>query len=723
LEVLNRSQLSAVTDGIGDAGNVEISAQDRVTFSGADGQFGSSALSSVGALASGSGGDVKISTNSLEILNGASIRTSTFGSGNSGNVLITARDSVLFDGTSPDGQFSSGAFIAIASSGLGSGGNVEIISNSLEVTNGAQLAVRTAGFGDGGNIIIQARESVLFDGTSTDGQFSSAASSTVESDALGNAGNIEIAATNLEVTNGAQLVTNVLGAGNGGSIRISLSETARFDGFNPVANSSSGAFSVISPGSFGDGGDVILFASNLEVVNGAQLNATTFGDGNAGNISILVEETARFDGFNFSNSDSDFSLDLIETEIVVGDNSSSSNFSIITASVRGFRGLDNSGSSALSSVEAGGSGFGGNVWLQANDLEIINGARVGTLNAGIGDAGDIIITSENATIDGFNDLSGSPSGVVSIIQGGTGNSGNIKFQVSSLSVTNGAQISTAPFGEGIAGNIEILVEKTAHFSGFNILNEAVSGVFSNLPFINSENGSDSLGGNIALLANRLEVFDNAALSTSSFGDGESGSISIELADGLFMKNGTIETASSSASGGGIEITANNVFLQGDSDIQTFVLAGVEGAGDIIINAILLLAFDDSDILAFSADGTGGNVFLNVPVFFGENFEATTQLNTLEGLQSLDGNERVDINATGGVASGDIIIPDVSFVGDNLTAFEDNIVDISSLTAGSCIVRTADDQGSFVVTGRDGLPQRPGDTGIAAYPTGSESLVV
>jgi large exoprotein involved in heme utilization and adhesion len=60
--------------------------------------------------------------------------------------------------------------------------------------------------------------------------------------------------------------------------------------------------------------------------------------------------------------------------------------------------------------------------------------------------------------------------------------------------------------------------------------------------------------------------------------------------------------------------------------------------------------------------------------------------------------------------------------NSLTSLEDTIIDTTALTAGSCIVRTADNQGSFTITGRDGLPQRPGDTGIAAYPTGTVRTV-
>jgi large exoprotein involved in heme utilization and adhesion len=69
-----------------------------------------------------------------------------------------------------------------------------------------------------------------------------------------------------------------------------------------------------------------------------------------------------------------------------------------------------------------------------------------------------------------------------------------------------------------------------------------------------------------------------------------------------------------------------------------------------------------------------------------------------------------------------LISDSSLIENSLNELSGEIIDTATLTAGSCIARTADDQGSFTITGRDGLPQRPGDIGIAAYPTGTVQTV-
>lgn len=124
-----------------------------------------------------------------------------------------------------------------------------------------------------------------------------------------------------------------------------------------------------------------------------------------------------------------------------------------------------------------------------------------------------------------------------------------------------------------------------------------------------------------------------------------------------------------------------------------------------------MAFDDSDILAFADDGRGGNIRLNTPAFFGENFTADS---LTADPNILDGNDRVDINATGAV-SGTVVIPDLSFLQNSLADLADNTLNTDVLLASSCVTRTADGS-AFLITGSGGLPERPGDAFTSSYPT-------
>ena len=152
---------------------------------------------------------------------------------------------------------------------------------------------------------------------------------------------------------------------------------------------------------------------------------------------------------------------------------------------------------------------------------------------------------------------------------------------------------------------------------------------------------------------------------------------------------------------------------GDSDIISNVASGADNGGNINLTADSILAFDDSDILAFARDGRGGDIILNTRVFFGENYRPApkgTDPNTLEN------NNQVDVNASGAV-NGVITTPDVSFIQNSLTELPENQIDTDSLLASSCIVRrNQPTRGSFTITGTGGFPQRPGDAQMSTFPT-------
>ena len=123
LEATNNGQVSASTWGVGNAGRVTIKATDLVKFDGEGKARGSAgAFSQVNFPGEGNAGGVSITTNSLEVTNGAEVSANTFGEGDAGSVTINATDSVKFDGEDRDGDNSgdnSGAFSQVKFSGIG----------------------------------------------------------------------------------------------------------------------------------------------------------------------------------------------------------------------------------------------------------------------------------------------------------------------------------------------------------------------------------------------------------------------------------------------------------------------------------------------------------------------------------------------------------------------------------------------------------------------------
>jgi len=201
-------------------------------------------------------------------------------------------------------------------------------------------------------------------------------------------------------------------------------------------------------------------------------------------------------------------------------------------------------------------------------------------------------------------------------------------------------------------------------------------------------------------------------------EGGVGRLEIIVNDLLTLEDSDITTQANAFAGGEIIIRAGDIRLFGDSDIQTSVQSGSEGGGNITLTADSILAFSDSDILAFAADGQGGNITLNTPAFFGENFS----LASLDADPStLDGNDRVDINATGAVA-GVVAVPDVSFIQNSLADLPEGILNTEALIANSCIARSEDGSSNFIVTGAEGLRDRP-DSAATDFPTGPVQTIL
>jgi hypothetical protein len=138
--------------------------------------------------------------------------------------------------------------------------------------------------------------------------------------------------------------------------------------------------------------------------------------------------------------------------------------------------------------------------------------------------------------------------------------------------------------------------------------------------------------------------DSAQISAQSQRTGKAGDITIDARQTLTMNNSDITTNAAISSGGEIRVNARDIRLYGESDIRTDVASGQNQGGNITLNANSIVAFNDSDIVAFARDGVGGDITLNTPAFFG--FRAA-QRGT--NPQTLDGNNRVDINATGAIA--------------------------------------------------------------------------
>ncbi|MEQ8970416.1 MAG: filamentous hemagglutinin N-terminal domain-containing protein [Coleofasciculus sp. C1-SOL-03] len=744
-------QLVTATFGEGDAGNVIIEAsgtvtldgrgsdiftlvaQDRGVGNGGDIIIDSESLSvtNEARLVSsvenrGNGGDIIIDSESLSVTNEARLVSGVGGRGDAGNIYVNA-DVVDISGSVPSsglptGLFTStyttsdagdividtrtfriadGAALSASSKGDGQGGDITVNATStFEATAGGQLTTTTFAQGQAGNIFVNAIDRVTISGSDpnyanriakfpnpisglvanaiTETRPNSGLFANTEIDSTGNGGNIEIVTTNFNLTDNAQISASTSGSGKGGSLTVTAPEAVTIGG--------NGQLSVETTGD-GAAGNLSIDTQRLNLSDSASISASTSStnpSGVGGNLTINATES-----FNLTNQAS-----LLAQST---DAAKAGNVTINTEQLTAENG------SITTSATATSLGEGGSINVNASQINL-KGTEIGLLaeTEGVAPAGALTLqpfeNGQNLTINLQDNAK------ISAATSGSGEGGSLSVTApESITIRGQGQLSVETTGDGAAGNLTIDTQNLTITDGATISASTDSA------------NPDGLGGSLTINASESFTLTNQArLLAQSTGVAPAGTITVDTGQ-LTANNGSIETSATQSAGGAITITASDIRLFGDSDIRTDVAYGVGGGGNITLTADTILAFADSDILAFAQDGKGGDITFNTPVFFGFAYAPAPKGTDPD---TLDHNDRVDINATGAV-EGVITLPDDSAVRNSLTPLSTNQIDTDKLIAESCIARRHEPQrGSFFITGTGGIPFRPGDLYDTPYQTGT-----
>ncbi|MBD2341772.1 filamentous hemagglutinin N-terminal domain-containing protein [Calothrix sp. FACHB-156] len=513
LSVKNGAEINASTSGIGNAGKININASNTLL----DGD-NSKIVSSVSNIATGDSKGIEINTAELSVKNGAEINASTSGAGNSGSAIINARDYVVLEGRGKNPEKKSGIFTSVSNNAQGNSGEILINTNRLETKNGAQINASISGKGNSNNIIINARNLVSLVGEEEIPQRQDDLTgiyASVSENAVGNSGDIKIITDILEVKNGAQINASMSGTGNSGSIIINAEKEAFFDGGSAFIGVRERG-KIIEVSNEKKDRRIEISTGSLYLSNGAQLSASTLGEGNSGRVAINAQDTISIDG--------------------VG---------------RGNKSTESSG--IFSAVESQAQGNGGNVDITAYSISLRNGAQIRASTAGTGNPGTVFLEAENQVFFDGVGSNGQPSGVVSLVEptgkpiiGQQAVRGDIQINARLLSVTNGAEVnvSSLTFQPGFAGNIGIT-------SPFLRLDRGV---------IKSQTISGD-GGDIALKVQNLLLMRHGSQISTTAGlapsGGNGGNITIDVSKGFIVavpyENNDITANAYTGSGGRVII--------------------------------------------------------------------------------------------------------------------------------------------------------------------------
>lgn len=662
LSVRDGAGVIARSTGAGSGGNLLINVSEKVELIGTSASDNTSSSLSVITAREGSSGDLIISSGQLSVRDGAAISANVLSTGRGGTLSINASEDIEVSGRSADGELPSRLFASTF--GSGNSGGLTINTRRLVVQDGALISASTFAAGDGGALEITVSEGIRLIGASVDAAFSSGSDGGIrnQSQGSGNAGNMTIRARYLEILGGAQIDTAAFASGNAGSLQVSANTIEAIGtGIGP-----SGLFTE-SQQADGNAGDMTIEAARIRLLDGAQISTSSFlAQGDGGTLRVTASE-------------------LIE---IIG------------------RSTDGQLGSTLA-AQASGTGEAGNLFVDTRNLLISDGAQISVGTFGEGDGGTLqVIASDTVEINGFGfDPNGPVASGLFTQADGNGDAGDILIDARRLLLRNGGTVSSGSLQRGNGGTLQINASDSVEVLG------GASDFLSTYGLLTNSQGSGE-GGDLFVNTERLLITEGASITSTSLGTAPAGDIKLVVEEGFRASDGSVRADVTQSSGGSIDVAARDIRLFGNSDVRTNVAIGVGGGGTITLTADSILAFDDSDILAFAQDGQGGNIILDTPAFFGENYQPSP-----EGIDpfTLDGNGRVDINASGAI-SGVITLPDVSFIENSLSELPETVVDTEQLIAGSCIART-EQGGSFIVSGSGGLPDRPGDAFLPPYSTG------
>ncbi|MBD2103047.1 filamentous hemagglutinin N-terminal domain-containing protein [Leptolyngbya sp. FACHB-261] len=387
-------------------------------------------------------------------------------------------------------------------------------------------------------------------------------------------------------------------------------------------------------------------------------------------------------------------------------------------------------------TQARGTGRGGDITIRTRRLVVRGGAQVSTGTISEGDAGRLTVNaSESVEVvgtDGEDVNSGLIANTAAAGDAGsleintrrlivrddglisssatlfpgpngeaipaTGQGGNITINASESVELGDGQIGTETLGPGDAGNLTINTSRLLVESGSFISTQATSGdeFEGYIPDLSKLTGN---AGDLTINASSLLIQTGGTIAANSETLGRAGNIAIDVRDTLQANNGRIATLANRSSGGAINIRAGAIRLEGNSNITTSVLRGAGGGGDLTLKAPSIFAFGDSDILAYSRDGRGGNITLDTLAFFGQNY-TPAPLNI--DPETLNDNGRVDINAQGRLGSGVVNLPEVNPL-QGLLGLSAELTDVSNQIAQNCRADVIAGTSQFLITGHGGLP--------------------
>jgi filamentous hemagglutinin family protein len=537
------------------------------------------------SLDNGVGGNVFLGSGggAVAIVAGSTINANTTGSKDGGTVTLFSEGGNI--------QLDRGNLLStVGSSATGNGGIVTFNSGtgSISLTNQSTVNASTDGTGNAGIVDVDAA-SLLLSGNSS---------------ILSQSTNLNSDAGNLTVTTGdLRLQDSNISAqalnGFGGNIVFSGLTTLQLDNSTIAASTADGIAGNLFVNQTG------APANSISLSNQSTLSLAATGAGDAGGVVLNTQQlnlqNSTISAATNSGIGSDIELSNLNTLQL--DNST-----ISTTTADGIAGdlFINQGNAPVSTIDlnnqsrlslaATGNGQAGNILINTQQLALQNNSIISAETAGSGSAGLLQV-----------DANGTPTASISLTGGsslatratGTGDAGLIALNTRQLTLQESEV--TAATNAGIGSDIQLSNLNTLQLDNGTIAAATADGIAGNL-FVNQNDAPVSA----------ISLSNRSTLSLAATGAGDAGGVVLNTQQ-LTLQNSTISAATNSGTGNDIVLSNLNTLQLSDSQISASTVNGV--AGNLFVNAdnvpVTTIDLNQSELsLAATGTGNAGSTVLN-----------------------------------------------------------------------------------------------------------------
>ncbi|MDR4465873.1 MAG: filamentous hemagglutinin N-terminal domain-containing protein [Nitrospira sp.] len=494
--------------------------------------------------------------------------------------------------------------------------------------------------------------------------------------------------SSIKIKDLGQIETKTESEGNAGHIILNASEHITLDLASVVSNSDN---------SSGNAGNITVSSDqgNVSLLNTPFLESSTTknSSGNTGNITIDARRgevlLVNSNIFNSNNGNGTLGniqvnardLTLQDGSKIGGDNLSSRIPGSTTITLENQ--LNLAGGSAIN-TGAFGQADSADLIISAPDILITgkeSGLFTNTFNSGNG--GRLRLSTDNLQLaDGGVLSSKSKIGGVGIIPSGHGGVISIEgYKNPGASITingPGSGIFTSAEGTGPAGDIDVRATSVTIQNGGKISAETTG------------TSSNATGGSIIITATDQVMLKNgASISASSTGPADAGNIFVDAGRQLDLQDSSITTEAKQASGGNIEIKAVDLIRVANGSISSSVQGGPSTAGGNITIDPKAVVLQNAQVLASAQQGSGGNIMITTPLFL------------------TDPRSVVDASSQFGLNGSVTIQSPTSNLSETVGQLASKTSPPQVLLQNRCVALAGGEQSTFILAGRDALPSQPG----------------